>query len=249
MSVHLKIDTGMHRLGFEFRDLDSLITILINNPNVKVASIFSHLAGADEAIHDNYSKNQVVQFEVSVDKITSELNISPLRHLLNSSGLMRFTDYQFDMVRLGIGLYGIDPSGILQEKLRPVATLKTVISQVKKVNKGDTIGYGRKGMANESMTIATLAIGYADGYPRGFGNGVGQVQIHGKKASVVGNVCMDMTMVDVTEIAEAQEGDEVTVFGPGLPIQVLAAMVNTIPYEILTNTSERVRRIFYAESI
>jgi len=248
-SIHLKIDTGMHRLGFEPNELDQVIAVLNDYPNVKVASVFSHLAGADEAKHDNFSTKQAQKFEAAAEIIKQKIGQRPLRHLLNSSGILRFPDYQYEMVRLGIGLYGIDPSDKHQDRLRPVTSLKTVISQVKRVQKGETIGYGRKGSAEHQKTTATLAIGYADGYSRGFGNGIGHVLIHGKKAPVLGNVCMDMTMVDITGIPEAKEGDEVVVFGPGLAITELAAMINTIPYEILTNTSERVKRIFYAESI
>jgi len=239
----------MHRLGFESNELDQVIEILNNHPNIKITSVFSHLAGADEAKHDNFTMEQALKFESSVERLKQKIGGEPLRHLLNSSGILRFPDYQYDMVRLGIGLYGIDPSDMLHDKLRPVAALKTVISQVKRVPKGESIGYGRKGMAEDHKTIATLAIGYADGYSRGFGNGIGHVLIHGKKASVLGNVCMDMTMVDISDVPEAKEGDEVIVFGSGLPITELAAKINTIPYEILTNTSERVKRVFYAESI
>ncbi len=247
--IHLKIDTGMRRLGFEPRELDQVISILHENKNIAVASVFSHLAGADEAVFDDFTREQTSQFESATEILRQKLRISPIRHLLNSSGILRHSRCQFDMVRLGIGLYGIDPSGMLQDKLKPVATLKTLISQLKKVKKGDSIGYGRAGMAKSSITIATLAIGYADGYLRSFSKGVGEVIIRGRRAPVIGNVCMDMTMVDVTEIEDVGEGDEAIIFGEGMPIQELAKKAGTIPYEILTNTSERVKRIFYAESI
>lgn len=249
LKIHLKIDTGMHRLGLAGEDISDAIEILKKNQNIKIASIFSHLAGADDGTLDDFTNEQAKKFEVGYEKLCSALDILPLMHLLNSSGILRFTGYQYDMVRLGIGLYGIDPARVLQSQLRPVATLKTVVSQIKKVNKGETIGYGRKWEANEPMVIATIAIGYADGYSRAFGNGNGQVVVRGKKAAVVGNVCMDMTMVDITGIANVQEGDEVIVFGNEMPIQQLAAKIDTIPYEILTNTSERVKRVFHAESM
>lgn len=248
-SIHLKIDTGMHRLGFESKDLNQLATLLAANKNVKIASIFSHLAGADESGHDDFSKQQAEAFDRAVALISEQLQVSPIKHLLNSSGILRFSALQYDMVRLGIGLYGIDPSGAHQHQLKPVATLKTVVSQVKKVAKGDSIGYSRMGKAVEPMTVATIAIGYADGYSRVFGKGVGKVLIHGLKAAVVGNVCMDMTMVDITYIPNVKEGDEVIIFGDGNSIVELAEQANTIPYEILTNTSERVKRVFFAESI
>ncbi|HCR52860.1 MAG TPA: bifunctional UDP-N-acetylmuramoyl-tripeptide:D-alanyl-D-alanine ligase/alanine racemase [Cytophagales bacterium] len=248
-AIHLKIDTGMHRLGFELKDLDEVAKMVSEHPNVVIASVFSHLAGADEAGHDEFSKEQASAFDQALIRIKTKLKITPLRHLLNSSGILRFPQYQFDMVRLGIGLYGIDPSETVQNKLKSAATLKTVISQIKVISPGETIGYGRRGRAEKVMRIATIAIGYADGYSRSFGNGVGQVVIRGKHAPVVGNVCMDMTMVDVTQISEAVEGDEVIIFGLGHPIEQVARQANTIPYEILTNTSERVKRVFYAESI
>lgn len=249
INIHLKLDTGMHRLGFVEDEIKKVIELLSSNPNIAVASIFSHLAGADEGTLDKFSIEQANYFQVMSTTITKTLNISPLRHLLNSSGILRFPDYQFEMVRLGIGLYGVDPTGLYRDKLQPVATLKTVISQIKKIAKGDTIGYGRRGIATEEKVIATLAIGYADGYSRAFGNGIGQVLIKGKRASVIGNVCMDMTMVDITAIDGVNEGDEAIVFGANMSIIELAGQIGTIPYEILTNTSERVRRVFYAESL
>lgn len=247
MSIHLKLDTGMHRLGFEETEIEGLIATLLENPNLNIASMFTHLAGADEKTHDEFSSQQVDRFTHMAEKISTALNIQPLLHVLNTSGIMRFPDWQFDMVRLGIGLYGASPIAGLS-KLRPVATLKTVISQIKRIPKGETIGYGRSGVADSDITLATIAIGYADGFNRAFSRGVGQVLIKGKRAPVIGNVCMDMTMVDVTGI-DAHEGDEVIVFGEGLPVDEVAAWINTIPYEILTNTSERVKRVFVAESM
>lgn len=248
-TIHLKIDTGMHRLGFEINELGEVIKILSKNSNVTVASVFSHLVGADNSAHDDFSTLQANRYNKGLDLIKNGLKITPIRHLLNSSGILRLTEYQLDMVRLGIGLYGIDPTGEFRDKVLPVATLKTVVSQIKKVAAGDSIGYGRLGVAQNDIIIATIAIGYADGYSRSFGNGAGRVSIRGKKASVVGNVCMDMTMVDVTHIAEVVEGDEVIIFGKDNSIYEVAAQANTIPYEILTNTSERVKRVFFAESI
>jgi alanine racemase len=168
-------------------------------------------------------------------------------HILNTPGILRFPEFQFDMVRLGVGLYGVDPTAE-KHTLKPVNTLKTVISQVRMVKAGETIGYSRRGKAINDMRIGTIAIGYADGYNRGFSRGIGEVLVNGKRAPVVGNVCMDMTMIDLTDI-EAREGDEVIIFGPGLRVDELAAKINTIPYEILTNTSERVKRVFVTESI
>jgi alanine racemase len=167
--------------------------------------------------------------------------------LLNTPGILRFPQYQFDMVRLGIGLHGVDPAR-QQSLLKNVATLKTTVSQVKQIRQGDTIGYGRKGRAERAITIATIAIGYADGYSRAFSRGRGHVLIHGQRVPVIGNVCMDMTMVDCTGLS-VKAGDEVIIFGEELPIDEVAATIDTIPYEILTNTSDRVKRIFIAESL
>lgn len=246
--IHLKLDTGMHRLGFERDNLEGLITLLLEHPHVRVASIFSHMAAADEGSHDAFSKKQGETFLLMADTISQQLNYRPIYHLLNSSGILRFPELQFDMVRLGIGLYGVNPTAEQIEKLKPVATLKTVISQIKYIRAGESIGYGRKGQASTPLIIATIAIGYADGFSRAFSRGVGKVLVNGRLAPVIGNVCMDMTMIDVTDIP-AKEGDEVVIFGKGLPIQELADSIGTIPYEILTSTSERVKRIFVAESI
>lgn len=246
-TIHVKLDTGMHRLGFDINDLDPLITALKDNPNLEVGSLFSHLAGSDSKDHDEFSMAQARKFERWADQITAELGYRPLYHLLNSSGILRLPALCFDMVRLGIGLYGVDPAG-KNTNLLPVATLKTIISQIKKIEKGETIGYGRAGMAQHAMRLATIAIGYADGFSRAFSGGIGEVLINGVRAPVVGNVCMDMTMVDVTGI-DAFEGDEAIVFGPQLPIETIARKIGTIPYEILTSTSDRVKRIFVAESI
>lgn len=246
--LHLEIETGMKRLGLEEGDLNEAVAILRSNPHCNIASVFSHLAGADESTHDAFSGNQVIRYEHAFHFISSQLGITPIRHILNSSGILRLHQYQFDMVRLGIGLYGINPTSESFHQLQPAATLKTVISQIKNVEAGESVGYGRNGRSNDRITLATIAIGYADGYRRSFSKGNGVVLINGQKAPVVGNVCMDMTMVDITGI-DAHEGDDVIIFGEGLPIQEVAERANTIPYEILTNAGERVKRIYFAESM
>jgi alanine racemase len=246
--IHLKLDTGMHRLGFEDRYINEVIHLLQENPAIKVASIFSHLAGADESVHDKFSKQQAASFTAGATRIAEAIGYKPIFHILNSPGILRLPELQFDMVRLGIGLYGINPTEENFIGLKPVATLKTMISQIKKIHAGETIGYGRRGVAEKDMKIATIAIGYADGFSRAFSRGTGQVLINGKLSPVIGNVCMDMTMVDITGI-NAHEGDEVIIFGKQLPIQTIAKKINTISYEILTSTSERVKRVFVAESI
>jgi len=247
-TIHLEAETGLHRLGLEENDLGEVIKILKDNPDIQVRSVFSHLSGSDEKIHDRFSQEQFDRYQKFYHRLSEELNMNPLRHLLNSAGILRFPDFQMDMVRLGIGLYGVDPTEENYHALEMAATLKTVISQIKKIKSGDTVGYGRRGVATQDMTTATIAIGYADGFSRNFSHGRGVVLINGKKAPVIGNVNMDMTMVDITGI-NANEGDEVIIFGDALPIKEVAASIGTIPYEILTNTSERVKRVFLSEGI
>lgn len=244
-TVHIKIDTGMRRLGFGPDELNELTSLLLDNRNITVASIFSHLAGADESGHDAFSEQQYNIFMKASETIVERIGYQPLRHILNTSGILRLSRYQLDMVRLGIGLYGVDPTAD-QHALKTVVTLKTIISQIKHIKTGETVGYGRRGTASRDTTTATIAIGYADGYSRAFSRGVGKVLVNGHLAPVIGNVCMDMTMIDITGIP-ADEGDEVIVFGAGLPVQQLAESINSIPYEILTSTSERVRRVFVAD--
>jgi len=247
-TIHIEVETGLNRLGLEENDLDELISTLKSKPDIQVRSVFSHLSGSDEKIHDDFSRDQFDRYQKFYERLSEELNIKPLRHIINSAGILRFPDFQMDMVRLGIGLYGVDPTEENFHGLEMAATLKTVISQIKKIKSGETVGYGRRGVAKHDMTTATIAIGYADGFSRSFSNGKGVVLINGKKAPIIGNVNMDMAMVDMTGI-NASEGDEVIIFGDGLPIKEVAASIGTIPYEILTSTSERVKRVFISEGI
>ncbi len=244
IKVHIKIDSGMHRLGFEEAHIDELINKLEKAPLIGIESIYSHLAGADEEEHNEFSKEQVIRFLAMAEKVENSLKIHVLKHILNSAGIIRFPEYQLQMVRLGIGLYGFEANQMEQKHLQPISTLKTVISQIKNVRKGETVGYSRKGVINNDSTIATIAIGYADGFSRSFGNGRASLLVNGCRAPVIGNVCMDMSMLDITGI-EAQEGDEVIVFGEEPTIKELADAIGTIPYEILTNISSRVTRVFY----
>lgn len=244
--IHLKLDTGMHRLGFIEDDLEALVDQIKETPNLEIASIFSHLVGADEAEHVDFSKKQIAQFEALSSKIVAKLDYKPLRHICNSAGIIRFPEAKYDMVRLGIGLYGIESSGIEPNALEVVGTLKTTISQIKTLSAGETVGYSRRGIIEKESKIATLAIGYADGYDRGFSRGVGQVLVNEVLCPVVGNVCMDMTMIDVTN-AKCKEGDQVIMFGKKPHINDLATAIGTIPYELLTGVSERVKRVFYHE--
>ncbi len=245
--IHIKLDTGMHRLGFVESELSQLLQLLQHAPQVKVASVFSHLAASEDVTLDGFTEEQAATFRRMSQKLTESLPYTTLKHLCNSAAIARHTHLHFDMVRLGLGLYGIDGSGILQNKLRQISSLTTIIAQIKEVKTGETVGYGRLGMAERDMRIATICIGYADGYPRALGNGKGHVLIHEKEARIVGAVCMDMCMVDVTDIPEAKEGDSVLVFGPQLPVTQLAQWSDTISYEVMTGISQRVKRVYLNE--
>lgn len=243
--IHLKIESGMNRLGFTEDQLDELIDVLKQNPQVKVTGIFTHFSSSDSAAEDDYTDQQATVFNRAYDVITKALGYQPLKHAVNSAGIVRKPEYQFDMVRLGIGLYGFDSSNELAG-LKTISTLKTKISQIKRVKAGESIGYSRKGKVTTESEIATIAIGYADGYTRLFGNGKAYVLVNGQQAPTIGNICMDMTMIDVTGLM-AKEGDEVIIFGERPNISELAHWSNTIPYEILTNVSQRVKRVFVSE--
>ena len=245
MGIHLKIDTGMHRLGFESSHLPTLLIILKNNPIFRVESVFSHLAASDMEEHDAFTETQVVLFLNLYESLCQGLGYRPNRHILNSSGILRFSQYQFEMVRLGIGLYGIDGSQIIQKQLKVVNTLKATISQIKQVNSKDTVGYNRSGKVTEAKRIATINIGYADGLARKTGNGRYAVTVQGKQAPIIGNVCMDMCMIDVTDIPAAKIGTEVIIFGGNPTVVDLANCLETIPYEIFTRVSNRVKRIYF----
>jgi len=242
--IHIKIDSGMHRLGFEPQDMEQLIDCLKKQNQVKVRSVFSHLSGSDEAKFDDFTKQQIGTFTTCADQISVTFSHHILRHILNSAGIERFPEYQFDMVRLGIGHYGI--SSLPDMNLKQVCALKTVILQIKAVKAGETVGYSRKGIVATDKRIAIIPIGYADGFDRKLGNGVGEVLLNGKRAKVIGNVCMDLIMIDVTNI-EANEGDQVEIFGDHLTISEVAGWLKTIPYEVLTSVSRRVKRIYFQE--
>jgi alanine racemase len=244
--LHLKIDTGMHRLGFLEDEIPAVAEYLNSHSNLHVATVFSHLAGSDDVQLDGFSLQQYETFLRSTTALETLIGYRPIRHLLNSAGIVRLPDYKLDMVRLGIGLYGVESGRVDQTALQSVGTLRTVISQIKTVRAGESVGYSRRGVLDHDARIATLAIGYADGYDRRLGNGVGQVWVNGTRCPTVGNICMDMTMIDVTA-ASATEDDEVVVFGRELLIVEIAQKINTIPYEILTGVSERVKRVFYKE--
>jgi alanine racemase len=245
--VHLKLDTGMHRLGFEWQDIDELCTLLGQHPQLHIQSIFSHLAASEAPEHDDFTQQQVQEYKAMYEEITRVLPYRPLRHILKSSGIVRFPQHQLDMVRLGLGIYGSDVTGLLREELLPVFRLKAHISQIKKLKAGQTVGYGRQAFADHERRIATITVGYADGLSRAAGNGRFEVQVRGRPAPITGNVCMDMCMIDITNLPEAREGDEVIIFGAAPTVEALAAVLGTIPYEVLTSISRRVRRVYVQE--
>jgi Alr-MurF fusion protein len=244
--VHIKLDTGMHRLGFEEHEADKLIAALQQTDVFSIRSVFSHLAASDDSAHDAFTFQQAESFERISAKIAGVSKQIFLKHIANTSAIARLPHLQMDMVRLGIGLYGVDANPLMQEQLRTVATLKTTIAQIRQVKKGGSVGYNRKGIVQRDSVIATVRIGYADGYRRTLGNGKGAMYINGQLAPVIGNVCMDMTMIDITGIA-AREEDEVIVFGEALPVHTVAMAAETIAYEILTSISQRVKRVYFEE--
>ena len=244
--AHIKLDTGMRRLGFEQKDMEELCGRLQSTAVFKIQSVFSHLAASDSALHDDFTNAQAKAFMEGCEQIQKITGYTFIRHIANTSAIHRHKNMHFDMIRLGIGLYGVDADKRIQQQLKNVTTLKTTISQIKKIEAGESIGYSRKGVAATDSVIATVRIGYADGYPRLLSNGVGKMWLHNRLVPVIGNVCMDMTMLDITGV-DAVEGDEVIVFGAALPVSELAVMAQSIPYEILTGISQRVKRIYFEE--
>lgn len=243
--IHLKLDTGMHRLGFEITDIADIANFVIDE-TIRVASVFSHLAASESDEHDEFTKQQLNSFDKMYASLRNYLHYDALRHVANTAAILRFPEAHYEMVRLGIGLYGVENVGNFEHELQRVAELKTTVTQVRNVPKGESIGYSRRGLLEHDAEVATIKIGYADGFNRAFGNGVAEVVINGRRAKVIGSVCMDMCMVDVTGM-NVQEGDEVIVFGDEPSIKELASKLNTIPYEVLTSISQRVQRIYYYE--
>lgn len=242
--VHLKLNTGLNRLGFSENELEEVLKILKKTPAIKVKSLFSHLAASEDPNELSFSEDQISCFHRLSERIIDFLGYQPLRHMLNTSGVINYPSAEYDMVRSGIGLYGFGNDAAVNSELKPVACLKTVISQIHHISKGDTVGYNRAYTASEEMRTATLPLGHADGISRAYGNGAGWVKIHGQKAPIAGNVCMDMIMVDVTNI-DCEEGDEVVIFGSDPTAEELASAINTISYELLTAISQRVKRVVH----
>lgn len=245
--VHIELETGMNRLGFDEADLPTFLQLIKENQQIQIVSVFSHLVASEDPSLHEFTQQQFDKFDRMCAFIQEHIKYPFLRHIVNSAGIIRYPKAHYEMTRLGLGIYGVDGSNTIQFELEHVGTLKTTISQIKKVKKGDTIGYNRMGKAEKDSTIATVSIGYADGFDRRFSNGIGSMLVHGKEASVCGNVCMDMTMLDITHIPEATEGDTVLVFGKNLPVQDICKRIGKIPYEMLTGISPRVKRIYFEE--
>jgi alanine racemase len=242
--IHIELETGMNRLGFAAQEWEELLRVLPAAP-LKVQSVFSHFAASEEAQQDAFSKRQAAAYLEMVARMERALGYSFIKHISNSAAIVRMPEWQLDMVRLGIGLYGVDSSGVGELGLCEVSTLKTTIAQIKHLHDGDTIGYNRRGIARSGTVTATVRIGYADGYSRNLGNGVGKMWVKGRLAPTIGSISMDLTMIDITGIPDVKEGDEIVVFGKELSVRKLAEWVGTIPYEILTGVSQRVKRVYF----
>jgi Alr-MurF fusion protein len=245
--VHIEIETGMNRLGFSVDEISKLAVALNATPSFKIQTVFSHLTASEEAAQDAFTLHQFQLFEKAAALLEKELGYPVIKHISNSAAVQRHPQLQMDMVRLGIGLYGVDSAASNKLNLQTVTTLKSTIAQLKYLKAGDSVSYNRKGMVNKDAVIATVRIGYADGYPRRLGNGVGKVWIGGQLVPIIGTICMDMFMVDVTDVQGVKEGDEVIVFGKQLPVQLVAEWDNTISYEIMTGISQRVKRVYFEE--
>ena len=243
--VHIKLDSGMHRLGFCLDEIPELLAFLKDNPRIKVKSVYSHLAASEDPAMDDFTRGQAEEFLQMADTITDSIGYKPMYHLLNSAGIERFPQYQFDMVRLGIGIYGI--SALDAPEVKPFASLKVKVLQVKTLDKG-TVGYGRKGQVSpEGTVIATIPAGYADGLDRHLGCGNASFSLNGHRVKTIGNICMDMCMLDVTGVP-VQVGDTVTIFGEDPSVNELADILGTIPYEVLTSVPRRIERVVVKDS-
>jgi Alr-MurF fusion protein len=245
--IHLKIDTGMHRLGFTPEDMQLAIPIILQNNCIKIKSVFSHLAASDDPSLDEFTALQAQIFDTVIASIQTQIEYPFFKHICNTSGIVRHPNLHYNMVRLGVGLYGVDYSNLLGKKIKNISRLKTTIAQIKILKSGDTVGYSRKGLLTRDSKIGTVCIGYADGISRTLGNGKGKMLVNGVLCPIVGNVCMDMCMLDITDVPNASEGNEVIIFGPELPITRVAEMAGTIAYEIMTDISTRVKRVYFEE--
>lgn len=243
--IHLKVDTGMHRLGFRPDQMSQVCARVLSEDSVEVKSVFSHLVGSDSPEFDDFTLTQIERFRKAASDLEAGLGHKVIKHILNTAGIERFTDFQMDMVRLGIGLYGVSASGM--KGLRGISTLKTTILQIQEVPAGDSVGYGRRTFVDRDSRVAVIPVGYADGFDRHLSNRLGSVIVNGVRCPILGNICMDACMIDVTD-ADAHEGDTVLVFGEGREVSDLSEELGTIPYEVLTSVSPRVVRVYYRES-
>lgn len=241
--VHIKFNTGLNRLGFGEKDVKSLLGLLDKHNTLKIVSLFSHLAATEDPNEELFTRNQIALFEKISTEIMNRLKIQPIRHILNTSGILNYSEAQYDMVRSGIGLYGYGNEAKFDAELKPIATLKTIISQIHQIGQNESVGYNRAFTSESPRVSATLPIGHADGIGRQYGKGKTYVLVNGQMAPIIGNVCMDMIMVDVTDIP-CKEGDEVILFGPQLSAHDVAKTANTISYELITGISQRVKRLY-----
>ena len=244
--VHIELETGMNRLGFSKVDLPAIADAL-QSDTFDVKSVFTHLVASEDPSQDDFTRHQAEVFRELCRQLDEVIQYPYSKHIANTSAITRHPDLQFDMVRLGIGLYGIADQQNSSLQLQEVSSLKSTVAQVKPVKSGESVSYGRQGIVHRDSLVATVRIGYADGYPRSLSNGVGRMLIRGKEAPIIGLICMDMTMVDVTDIPDVEEGDEVTVFGRDISVTKLANWAGTIAYEILTGVSQRVKRVYFEE--
>jgi alanine racemase len=247
ISIHLKLETGMHRLGVTKVELPEVIALLKEHSYIHVKYLMSHLAASDESSLDAFTEEQISKFSSLADHIEKELGYKIKRHVLNTGGIIKHSAHQMDMVRLGIGLFGFDSTGVVQPQLQNTISLLSRIAQIKTVSSGETVGYSRKGQTTRDTKIGIINLGYADGYFRNFGNGVAQVYVKGQYAPTIGNVCMDMIMIDITDCKNIEEGDEVELIGAHISADKLADKANTISYEILTSISNRVQRVYWED--
>jgi alanine racemase len=244
--IHIEVDTGMRRLGFEPSEIKALLELCQAQPEIYIKGVFSHFVESDQRENRDYSLSQISRFKEVIAEVKQQITHELLCHLANSEGIVNYPEAHFNMVRLGLGMFGLTNSRI-KDQLQPVLAWKSVVSQIKRVNKGESVSYSRSFIAVQDMKIAIIPLGYGDGYSRTLSNGIGALRIHGIWCPIVGLVCMDMIMVDVSTISDLKEGDEIVVFDDIESLESLAHQMNTIPYEVMTGISERVHRVYFTE--